>query len=214
MVAITGACGKTGSKVAELLLAKNIPVRAIGKSYNQLKQLGEKGAEIMAGDQSDMFFLIKAFTDIDSVFFLVPSKPEADDHVQYYNSIADSAVSAIKTTKIKKMIFLSSIDGGSLNGPIRGLYDVERKLCSLKKVDIIILKAGFILENLLNYDGITRARNFLGNTSNLGEPIKMISALEIGEKVVDLLQNPIFKGHSVRNLFGQKWSFIPRQASV
>jgi uncharacterized protein YbjT (DUF2867 family) len=104
MIVITGASGKTGSKAAELLLAKNRPVRVIGRSLEHLTWLGEKGAQIMTGDQANESFLTSAFSGADAVYLLVPPKLDADDPVKYYNAMGDVAVSAIKKAGIKKVV--------------------------------------------------------------------------------------------------------------
>ena len=53
MITITGATGKTGSVVAELLLEQGLSVRAIGRSAERLENLRLKGADCAVGDQGD-----------------------------------------------------------------------------------------------------------------------------------------------------------------
>ena len=208
MIVITGASGKTGSKTAELLLSKKKSVRVLGRTPDHLQWLGDKGAEIMTGDQAEESFLTKAFGGADAVYLLVPPKLDADDPVKYYNTMGDVAVSAIKKAKVRKVVFLSSL-GAELEsgtGPVVGLHDVERKLDALKKVDIVFLRAGYFMENLLMNVGLIKGQKINGNTIPSGAPIQMVAARDIGAKVAELLEKPDFKGHTVMELFGQKIS--------
>jgi uncharacterized protein YbjT (DUF2867 family) len=212
MIVITGASGNTGSKAAELLLAKKIPVRAIGSANDRLKRLSEKGAEIMSGDHADPGFLTKAFQGAKVVYLLVPSSTNSDNSKSYYNAMGNIAISALKKAKIRKVVFLSSLEWemGSWIGPLHGPHLVERKLDTLRKVDVMVLRAGLFMESMFKYMRIIKDLRGDGNGRPAGEPVQIITAGEIGEKVASLLENPVFKGHSVLNLLGQKWFFYPR----
>ena len=50
MIAIIGASGNLGSKVADLLLQDGQDVRVFGRSAERLEPLGGRGAEIVVGD--------------------------------------------------------------------------------------------------------------------------------------------------------------------
>jgi uncharacterized protein YbjT (DUF2867 family) len=50
MIAIMGASGNLGSKVADLLLQDGQDVRVFGRSTERLEPLGGRGAEIVVGD--------------------------------------------------------------------------------------------------------------------------------------------------------------------
>jgi uncharacterized protein YbjT (DUF2867 family) len=209
MVVITGASGKTGSKAAEMLLAKKIQVRVLGRSFDNLKWLGEKGATILTGDQADEGFLTNAFSGADAVYLLVPPKLDAADPVAYYNAIGDVAVSAIKKAGVKKVVFLSSLgaelDSGT--GPIVGLHDVETKLEALKNVDIVIIRAGFFMENLLTNVGLMKNQKINSNVASPNAPILMVSSRDVGAKAAQLLENPDFNGHTIVEIFGDRISY-------
>jgi uncharacterized protein YbjT (DUF2867 family) len=209
MVVITGASGKTGSKAAEMLLAKKINVRVLGRSNDHLKWLAEKGATIMTGDQADERFLTNAFSDADAVYLLVPPKLDAVDPVAYYNMMGDVAVSAIKIAGVKRVVFLSSLgaelDSGT--GPIVGLHDVENKLEALKNVNLVIIRAGFFMENLLTNVGLIKNQKINGNVASPNAPILMVAAGDVGTKAAELLENQDFTGHSIMELFGDRLSY-------
>ena len=83
MIAIIGATGNIGSKVAESLLSSGKAVRAIARSADKLEHLKAKGAEIAVGDSADAAFLSEAFTGAEAVLLMIPSKLDAIDIQQY-----------------------------------------------------------------------------------------------------------------------------------
>ena len=52
MIAVMGAAGNVGSKVADLLVRQGQPVRAL-EHRRRLDGLGRRGAEVVAGDLTD-----------------------------------------------------------------------------------------------------------------------------------------------------------------
>ena len=70
MIVITGATGKTGSAVAEALIAKGQKVRVMGRDAAKLKGFTAKGAEAAVGDLGDRAFLTKAFNGSEAVYAL------------------------------------------------------------------------------------------------------------------------------------------------
>ena len=68
-----GTQGRTGRHVAEMLLARGVPVRAfvhrIDERSDQLKSLG---AEIFVGDFLDVRSVIKAVKDVSSIYYAYP----------------------------------------------------------------------------------------------------------------------------------------------
>jgi uncharacterized protein YbjT (DUF2867 family) len=52
MIAVMGAAGNVGSKVAELLLGQDQPVRVL-EHRRSLEELGRRGAEVVTGDLND-----------------------------------------------------------------------------------------------------------------------------------------------------------------
>ncbi|HUI92094.1 MAG TPA: NmrA family NAD(P)-binding protein [Chitinivibrionales bacterium] len=209
MIVITGASGKTGSRTAELLLLKKKEIRVVGRNADHLKVLESKGAEVMTGDQADVGFLTKAFAKAKSVYLIVPPKYDSDDYRAYYNAIGDAAVAAIRKSGVRKVVFLSSLgaelDSGT--GPVLGLHDVESKLNTLRKVDTVAIRAGFMMENILWSIDMIKNKKMLGDSIDPEVPIHLVAARDIGEKAAELLERPRFKGHTVIELFGDQLTY-------
>ena len=85
MIAITGATGNIGSKIATDLLSKGQTVRCIARTGDNLKRLAAKGAETASISLEDTAALTKAFTGVDAVFAMIPPHYQAQDFRAYQN---------------------------------------------------------------------------------------------------------------------------------
>jgi uncharacterized protein YbjT (DUF2867 family) len=208
MIVITGATGKTGSKIAELLIGKKDKIRVIGRSMEKLARFSDMGAETMAGDQSDAQFLTNAFAGADAAYLLIPPKVDSPDVRSYYNTLGDAAITAIHKSRIRKIVFLSSLgaDKDQGTGPVLGLHDLERKLELVKNTDIVFLRAGYFMENTLMNIPMIKARHITGNHMAAEAPISLVAAKDISMKAAELLSSRNFIGHVIVELFGQRLS--------
>jgi uncharacterized protein YbjT (DUF2867 family) len=209
MIVITGATGKTGSKIAELLIGKKDKIRVIGRSMERLARFAQMGAETMAGDQSEAQFLTNAFAGADAGYLLIPPKIDAPDIRKYYNALGDAAITAIRKSGIRKIVFLSSLgaDKDQGTGPVLGLHDVERKLEIMKNTDVVFLRAGYFMENTLMNIPMMKTQRITGNHLSADAPISVVAAADISMKAAEMLSTRTFIGHVVVELFGQRISY-------
>jgi uncharacterized protein YbjT (DUF2867 family) len=209
MIIVTGATGKTGSAIADILLEKGEKVRVVGRSSERLKRFCDKGAEMAVGDQSDPVFLARAFSKADYVYLLIPPRFDAGDVRDYYNLMGDSAAFAIKDSGIKKVVFLSSL-GAELEsgtGPVIGLHDVEEKLKWLTGVAIAILRPGYFMENMLGTIPLIKNQRINGGSMVPNAPVTMIATRDIAMEAVKLLTEKAFSGVSILDLFGDRLTY-------
>src|ERR1035437_368323 len=137
MYAITGATGNIGSQAADILLAKGVKVRVIGRNAARLQRFVEKGAEAAVGDLKDSAFVTGAFTGASAVFAMIPPEFTARDFRVYQNEIGTNIANGIKNSGVRYVISLSS-QGAELpvgTGPIKGLHDQEERLNRLEGVN-------------------------------------------------------------------------------
>jgi len=209
MIAITGATGQTGSKVAGLLLKKGIKIRVLGRSGEKLKYFKELGAEVAVGDQADSAFLTGAFSGCDAAYLLIPPKFDTTDFRAYYNQLGSAAVTAIRESGLKKVVFLSSL-GAELSGgtgPVVGLHDIELKLRQLTETDVAILRPAYFMENTLWNIPLIKQMKINGNSVPPEVPFAVISTRDIAEKAAELLESPLFLGQIIIELFGDRISY-------
>jgi len=206
MYVVTGATGNTGRVIAETLLAKGKKVRAVGRSPEKLQSLVEKGAEAFVGSVTDSSAMLRAFQGAQAVYVMIPPSYTAQDFRAYQNEVGSAYSSAIRQAGVPFVVNLSSV-GAQLSqgaGPISGLYDVEQQLSQLNGVNIIHLRPGFFMENLLFNLDLIRNQNIVGTPLRGDLPIPMIATRDIAEVAAQLLLSLDFSGPSSKELLGQR----------
>jgi len=216
MIVITGATGKTGSAVAEALIAKGQKVRVMGRDAAKLKGFTAKGAEAAVGDMGDRAFLTKAFNGSEAVYALIPPNFGVADFRAYQKQIGESIVAAIKGSGVRYVVNLSS-QGAHLpdrTGPIVGLHDQEERLNRLDGVNVLHLRPTYFMENLLMNIDLIKKMNIMGSAIRGNVKFAMIAAKDIGACASERLMKRDFSGKSVRDLLGQRDLSLDEAAAV
>lgn len=206
MITILGATGHIGGTIAELLIKKGERVRLVSRSGDKLSSLVGKTAEAYVGDAQDTEFLVKAFTGADAVFSLIPPNPKVDHFLTYADKIGESIARAIAAAGVTHVVNLSSI-GGELpsgTGPIAGLHHHEERLNKIKGLNVVHLRAGFFMENLLMNIDLINAKNIAGSALRGDIKVAMIATKDIAAFAADRLVLKDFTGTSVKYLLGQR----------
>jgi len=216
MLVITGATGKTGSKITELLLDKGHGVRVIGRDAGKLKGFTVKGAEAAVGDMADKAFLAKAFSGADAVFALIPPNFGAADFRAYQKTIGESVAAAVKVSGVKYVVNLSS-QGAHLpdkTGPVAGLHDQEKRLNDLEGVNVLHLRPTYFMENLLVNIDMIRKMNIMGSAVRGDIQFAMIATKDIAAYAAERLVKRDFTGKSVVDLLGQRDLSLDEAAAI
>jgi len=206
MLVITGATGKTGSKLTEMLLARGLKVRVVGREAAKLKAFTAKGAEAAVGDMADKAFLTKAFTGAEAVFAIIPPNFGVADYRAYQDSLGKTIIAAIKDSGVKYVVNLSS-QGAHLperTGPIKGLHDQEERLNKLEGVNVLHLRPTYFMENLLMNIDLIRKMNIMGSAIRGDVKFAMIATKDIAAYAAERLIKRDFTGKSVADLLGER----------
>jgi uncharacterized protein YbjT (DUF2867 family) len=206
MYVVTGATGNTGRVVAETLLAKGKRVRVIGRSAKNLQSLVEKGAEAFVGSVADSSAMLRAFQGAQAVYVMIPPSYTAQDFRAYQNEVGGAYSSAIRQAGVPFVVNLSSV-GAHLSqgaGPISGLSDVEQQLSQLDGVNVVHLRPGFFMENLMFNLDLIRSQNINGSPLRGDLLIPMIATRDIAGVAAQHLLQLDFSGHLTRELLGQR----------
>lgn len=216
MIVITGATGKTGSKIAEELLAKGQKVRVIGRDAAKLKGFMSRGADAAIGDLADRAFVTRAFAGADAAYVLIPPNFRAADFRAYQKQIGESIVAGIKGSGVKFVVNLSS-QGAHLpdrTGPIAGLHDQEERLNRLDGVSVLHLRPTYFMENLLMNIDLIKKMNIMGSAIRGDVKFAMIATKDIAAYASERLSKLDFSGKSIRDLLGQRDLTLDEAASV
>ena len=117
MIAIAGASGSLGGRLARRLLAQGHGVRAVGRRESALRPLEERGAEILAGDLRDPSFaasVCAGITDLvstaNNVMGSGPSSPGRVD-LPMYRCLAECA----RKDGVERWVHVSALGVGPDN---------------------------------------------------------------------------------------------------
>lgn len=214
MIAIVGATGNVGGKIAAILAKQNEPVRVIARTADHLKPLVGRTVTAFAGDAGNPEFLAGVFADVDAVFTLIPPNPKAPEFLRYADGVGRSIATALEAAKVKHVVNLSSVGaelaGGT--GPIQGLHTMEELLNRIRGLNVVHMRAAYFMENLLwNIDLIT-SKGITGSAIRADLAMAMIATKDIAAYTAARLAKRDFSGQSVRYLLGQR-DLAMREAS-
>lgn len=206
MLVITGATGHTGSTAAEKLLAAGAKVRVIGRDAKKLESFTKKGAEAVAADMNDTAALEKAFSGVTAVYVIMPPNLTAQDVRSHQERVTDSLAAALRNSGVSYAVVLSSTgaDKSQGVGPVVGLHSLETKLGTIDKLNVLSLRCGYFMENLLPQIGVIQSMGFLAGPVRADVPLPMIATSDIGDAAAEELQKLNFKGKQTRELLGPR----------
>jgi uncharacterized protein YbjT (DUF2867 family) len=199
---ITGGAGNTAKTITENLLNAGHNVTVIGRHSEHLAHLIAKGAHAAIGSVEDVEFLKKAFAEADAVYTMAPPNHSiTSDWKGYIEQIGKNYAAAIKNSRIKYVVNLSSI-GAHLEdgcGPVTGLHRVEEALNTLANVAIKHLRPSYFYQNLLANTGLVKHMSIIGsNFSVAAGNFPIVDPADIAAVATEELLNHDFKGHTVR----------------
>jgi uncharacterized protein YbjT (DUF2867 family) len=216
MIAIAGATGNVGSKIAQTLLDKGQDVLCIARHADKLIPLTDRGAHAVAISLAQTELLAEAFYGADAVFAMIPTNYMAPDFLAYQEMIGVSLVTAIEQANVEYVVNLSSL-GADLpdeTGLIKGLHAQEERLNRLTGVHVLHLRPGHFMENLLDSVELIQSRNIIGSPVRADLKVPMVAARDIAAIAAKHLQERGFKGKGVIELLGQRDLSMDEAAAI
>jgi uncharacterized protein YbjT (DUF2867 family) len=216
MYVITGATGNTGSTAAEKLLATGAKVRVIGRDAKRLERFSQKGAEAVVADVTDAAALEKAFSGARAVYAVMPPNLSAPDVRAYQERVTDSLASATRNSGIAYAVVLSSTGADKTygTGPVIGVHGLEKKLQSIDGLNVLSLRCGYFMENLLPQIGVIQSLGFMAGSIRIDVPLPMIATSDIGAAAAESLAKLDFVGMQTRELLGARHVTFAEAAKI
>ncbi|MFZ0738385.1 MAG: NmrA family NAD(P)-binding protein [Candidatus Acidiferrales bacterium] len=216
MYVITGATGHTGSVLANMLLAKGEKVRVIGRSKERLDPFVQKGAEAFVGDIDDAEAMTRAFTGARAVYAMIPPNHGAPDLRASQERTSDSLIAALEKSGVTHAICLSSMgaDKSERVGPVNGLHSYEQKINRLPKLNALILRPTYFMQNNLVQAKIIQSMGTMGGILKADLPLPQIDAKDIGAYTADAIVKLNFTGKTTRELLGQRDVSMKETAAI
>lgn len=149
---VVGGSGQVGSAVVDNLLNQGREVRAIVRDPNKGTQLQEKGAKIFRADLKQAHSLDNAIEDAKTIFVLTPETGLDDDILGQTRQILNNYKSAIQSSKIEKVVGLSSYGAQFSEGTGNLLmsYMLEHEFEALL-VQKTFIRPAYYFSNWANY---------------------------------------------------------------
>ncbi len=206
MIVVTGASGNTGKIVAQQLLAQHQPVRVLGRSAERLQPFVKQGAEAFVGEITDAAALTRAFTGARAVYAMIPPNYSAPDTRAYQERVTEALATALERSGVKHVVALSSIgaDKKDKTGPVAGLHVLEERFSRIPGLNVLLLRAGYFMENTLAQAGIIKTVGSTAGPVRGDLKLPMIATRDIGVAAAESLLQLDFKGAETRELLGQR----------
>jgi uncharacterized protein YbjT (DUF2867 family) len=204
MIVIFGATGNTGGKAAQLLLGDGSQVRVVGRRRERLSDLVKLGAEAVQADLENLADVKRALVGADAAYLLIPPNLTVTDFRAYQRRVSDNLTNAVRQSGCRKVVLLSSMgaDHASGTGPIVGLHELETQLRQIAGLDVLAIRAGYFMENLLGNIGMVRSMGIFGAPALAEAQLGLIAAADIGRYAAARLSKLDFSGFEVVNLIG------------
>jgi len=147
-IAITTPTGRVGSAVLRSLLASDAQLVLLARKPKSLTTEVERRVTVHQGDLADRAYVTRSMVGVDTLFWVTPSNPRADELRASQKQMGVAAAAAIEENSISRVVNLSSMGAHhkSGNGPVDGLHDVELEIGRTAK-HVIHLRPGYFLEN-------------------------------------------------------------------
>jgi uncharacterized protein YbjT (DUF2867 family) len=204
MIAVMGASGEVGSKVADLLLKDRQDMRVFGRAAEKLEPFGRRGAEVVVGDAIDVGDLLALFKDAASAL-VVLSGDLADPHYVSNRSEMSRAITrALHQQEVTHVVLASSIGANRDRGVgmVGGLHELEELLFALEDANVLSLRAAWHMENLLASLPMIQQQKINGSAIKGDHRFPMIATLDIAERAARHLVQRDFTGHTIETILG------------
>jgi uncharacterized protein YbjT (DUF2867 family) len=206
MYVVIGATGHTGTVVAEKLLAKGEKVRVVGRDERKLQRYKQRGAETFVGDVTDASAMARAFSGAEAAYVMVPPNMSSPNVLAYQERVNNALAAALENNGVRHAVALSSIgaDKSEGTGPVLGLHSLEQKLEGIPALNVLFLRAGYFMENVLPQVGIVQSVGKMAGPirPDLAQP--MIASRDIGAYAAEALGRRDFQGKQKRELLGAR----------
>lgn len=216
MIAVMGASGHIGGRIAEKLIAAGEKVRVLGRSADRLARFESQRAEVQTVEAADAKALARALRGADGVFTLIPPDFRSSDYRGLQDRLGDATVEALRESGVGRVVFLSSVgaDVPKGTGPIAGLHDQEERLRKLDNAQVLVLRPGYFFENFYGNLGLIRQQGINGGATAPDVPIAMIATRDIGDAAAEALHARDFEGFVVRELLGERDLTLAEATSI
>ena len=124
----------------------------------------------------------------------------------FQDSITDALVPAIAAAGISHVVALSGTEAElpAGSGPVLGLRYFEQRLDGIVGLNVLHLRAGYFMENLLGFVDQLAAGDTISGPLSPTVPLPLVDTGDVGDAGAAALLALDFSGRVVRELYGQR----------
>lgn len=203
MIAVMGAAGNVGSKVADMLLRENQDVRAL-QHRRELTDLRERGAEVVTGDATSVENLRSLFQKASAALVLLPENMSDPEFVANRSTMGRAIADALREARVGHVVALSAVGAARADapGPPAGLHEFEQRLSELGDANVLVLRAAAYMDYLLANLPLIRSQRINGSAVKGDVKFAMVATQDVALEAVERLLRRDFAGHEVKLLLG------------
>src|SRR5688572_450492 len=142
VIAIMGAAGNVGSKVADLLLEAGVEVRVLQHARG-LDELRARGADVVEGDATNVKDLKVLFAGASAVLVLLPENIADPSFIENRRVMSRAIRDALRAENVSHVVVLSAVGAGRADapGPPGELHAFEQDLGELETCNLLALRS-------------------------------------------------------------------------
>lgn len=203
VVAVMGAAGNVGSKVADLLLRAGEEVRVL-QHRRDLSSLRRRGAEVVTVDARNVDDLRRSFDGALAALVLLPEDLSDPAFVENRSAMSRAIRDALRDTGVGHVVALSAVAAARADapGPPGGLHGFERDLGELETTNVLVLRSAAYMDYLLAALPTIRERKANGSAVKADVRFPMVATEDVAREAAERLRRRDFTGHRVELLLG------------
>ena len=203
MIAVMGAAGNVGRKVAEMLLGQEERVRVL-EHQRALDDLAKRGAEVVKGDARNVEDLKRLFEDADAALLVLPDVVADPEFVASRSQMSRVIVDALRGSQVSHVVVVSSVaaDRSDAAGPPAGLYEFEQLLSELEALNVLVLRSGPYMDYLLANLPLIQSQKINGSALKGDLRIPMVATQDVAREAAERLVRRDFAGRESKSLLG------------
>lgn len=203
MIAVMGAAGNVGGKVADVLLRAGEEVRALQHSRD-LTPLRQRGAEVVTGNAASVDDLRTFFDGALAALVLLPENVADPVFVENRVAMSGAISEALRASRVSHVVALSTVGAARADapGPPGGLHHFERNLAELEDANVLVLRSAAYMDYLLAALPMIRAQRVNGSAVKADVRFPMVATPDVAGETAERLRKRDFLGHQVKLLLG------------
>ncbi|MEN6520965.1 MAG: NmrA family NAD(P)-binding protein [Armatimonadota bacterium] len=188
MIAVFGATGKVGGKVAAMLLESGIPVRVMARSPEKAAPLKTGGAEVVIGLLQNGDDIKTTLDGCDSAFLMTPLNRASDNYIEEELAIGRNYGAALKDMDVGHVVYLSVINARDNTGIpfFDSKAEVEDSIAR-SGVDTTFLRPTYFMENMYQQVPIIQQFDMVSLPLPGDVPVPMVATEDVAYAAVQSL---------------------------